>query len=32
MSIDINSITILNIHGVCYCFTIARIAKSERSN
>ena len=32
MSIDINSIATLNIHGVDYCCIINRITKSETVN
>ena len=32
ISIDINSIAILNIHGVNYCFILDRISKSEAIN
>ena len=32
MSIDINSIAILNIHGVNYCCILDRISKSEAIN
>ena len=32
MSIYINNIAILNIHGVNYCFIISGISKSETIN
>ena len=32
MTIDINSIVILNIHGVCYRCVLVRITKSEAIN